>query len=105
MKDSLFSISGIKHILLGIGLILTIGLIPIKWHNQGDYLRLIVVHSVIIAVLVIDFFRGRKYVFDFYDLLFYLYVFWHFLSYTWTDYPGLISVSYTHLTLPTKRIV
>ena len=97
MKDSLFSISGIKHILLGIGLILTIGLIPIKWHNQGDYLRLIVVHSVIIAVLVIDFFRGRKYVFDFYDLLFYLYVFWHFLSYTWTDYPGLIWYESFHM--------
>jgi Lipid A core - O-antigen ligase and related enzymes len=80
----------LKEVLLLLGLLSVVLLIPIKWLGLSDMPKFYIVHITIIGALIIDLLVTKKYSFNILDGLMAFFVIWHFLSYFWTDFPGLI---------------
>jgi len=80
----------LKEWLLIIGMVAILALIPISWIGPGDVPKMYTVYAVVILCLGMDIISRRRYALGLVELVLLAFVMWHFLSYTWTAFPGLV---------------
>jgi len=84
------SLAIIQQGLLLVGMLSIVLLIPKSWVTFWDYPKMIIVHIVAMLSLLISIIKGWNRSLDILDLSILFFVSWQFLSYTWSQYPGLV---------------